>query len=176
MAKQDYYEVLGVDRSADEAELKSAYRKLAMKLHPDRNPDNDEAEQKFKEVNEAYDVLRDEDKRAAYDRYGHAAFEGAAAPGAGPGGFEFGGGFADIFDEMFGDFGGGGRGRRQSNARGADLRYNLDVTLEDAFAGKQTRVRVNTSISCDTCQGTGAEGGAAPATRRPGRKRENPVD
>ena len=162
MAKQDYYEVLGVDRSAEAGQLKSAYRKLAMKLHPDRNPDDEAAEQSFKEVNEAYDVLRDEEKRAAYDRYGHAAFEGAAAPGAGAGGFEFGGGFADIFDEMFGDFAGGGRGRRQSNARGADLRYNLDVTLEDAFAGKQTRVRVNTSVSCETCQGSGAEGGAAP--------------
>ncbi len=162
MAKRDFYEVLGVDRSASEAELKSAYRKLAMKLHPDRNPDDAEAERGFKEVNEAYDVLRDGDKRAAYDRYGHAAFEGAAAQGAG--GFEFSGGFADIFDEMFGDFVGGGRGRRQANSRGADLRYNLDVTLEDAFAGRQTRVRVNTAISCETCQGSGAEGGAAPAT------------
>jgi len=161
MAKRDYYEVLGADRSAAAPQLKSAYRKLAMQLHPDRNPDDAEAERKFKEVNEAYDVLRDDDKRAAYDRYGHAAFEGAAGQGAG--GYDFGGGFADIFDEMFGDFGGGGRGRRQSNARGADLRYNLDVTLEDAFAGKQTRVRVNTSVSCETCQGTGAEGGAAPA-------------
>jgi len=161
MAKQDYYDVLGVDRSASEAELKSAYRKLAMQLHPDRNPDDAEAEHRFKEVNEAYDVLRDADKRAAYDRYGHAAFEGAAASGAA--GFDFSGGFADIFDEMFGDFVGGGRGRRQSNSRGADLRYNLDVTLEDAFAGKQTRVRVNTSVACDTCNGTGAEGGAAPA-------------
>jgi molecular chaperone DnaJ len=163
MAKRDYYEVLGVDRSAEASEMKSAYRKLAMDLHPDRNPDDAEAERGFKEVNEAYDVLRDEEKRAAYDRYGHAAFEGAAASGAG-GGFEFGGGFADIFDEMFGDFVGGGRSRRQANVRGADLRYNLDVTLEDAFAGKQTRVRVNTSISCETCQGSGAEGGAAPAT------------
>jgi molecular chaperone DnaJ len=162
MAKRDYYEVLGVDRSADDSELKSAYRKLAMKLHPDRNPDDAEAERGFKEANEAYDVLRDEEKRGAYDRYGHAAFESAAAQRGG--GFEFSGGFADIFDEMFGDFVGGGRGRRQANSRGADLRYNLDVTLEDAFAGKQTRVRVNTSISCETCQGSGAEGGAAPAT------------
>jgi molecular chaperone DnaJ len=162
MAKRDYYEVLGVDRSADESEMKSSYRKLAMKLHPDRNPDDADAERGFKEVNEAYDVLRNQDKRAAYDRYGHAAFEGAAAQGAG--GYEFSGGFADIFDEMFGDFVGGGRTRRQANSRGADLRYNLDVTLEDAFAGKQTRVRVNTSISCETCQGSGAEGGAAPAT------------
>ena len=163
MAKPDYYKVLGVARSAEAAELKATYRKLAMKLHPDRNPDNADAERKFKEVNEAYDVLRDDEKRAAYDRYGHAAFEGAAATGAG--GFEFGGGFADIFDEMFGDFvGGGGRGRRQANIRGADLRYNLDITLEDAFAGKQTRVRVNTSISCETCHGSGAEGGTAPTT------------
>ncbi len=160
MAKQDYYETLGVERSVGEAELKGAYRKLAMKLHPDRNPDDADAERRFKEVNEAYDVLRDQEKRAAYDRYGHAAFEGAAAQGHG--GFEFSGGFADIFDEMFGDFVGGGRARRQANSRGADLRYNLDVALEDAFAGKQTRVRVNTSISCETCNGGGAEGGAAP--------------
>ncbi|NKB49253.1 MAG: molecular chaperone DnaJ [Alphaproteobacteria bacterium] len=164
MAKRDFYEVLGVERSADAAEMKSAYRKLAMQHHPDRNPGDAEAERKFKEVNEAYDALRDDDKRAAYDRYGHAAFEGGGAAGAGAGGFDFGGGgFADIFDEMFGDFGGGGgRGRRQANVHGADLRYNLDVTLEDAFAGKQTRVRVNTSVSCETCNGSGAEGGAAP--------------
>ncbi|MCZ6589148.1 MAG: molecular chaperone DnaJ [Alphaproteobacteria bacterium] len=161
MAKSDFYEVLGVDRSAKASDLKGAYRKLAMKHHPDRNPNNAEAERKFKEVSEAYDVLRDDDKRAAYDRYGHAAFEGAAAHAGSGGGFDFSGGFADIFDEMFGDFG-GGRGRRQANVHGADLRYNLDVTLEDAFAGKQTRVRVNTSVSCETCQGSGAEGGSAP--------------
>lgn len=161
MAKKDFYEVLGVDRSADAATMKSAYRKLAMQHHPDRNPDDAEAEQKFKEVNEAYDVLRDDDKRAAYDRYGHAAFEGGGPQGGGAGGFDFGGGFSDIFDEMFGDFA-GGRGRRQANVHGADLRYNLDVTLEDAFAGKQTRVRVNTSVSCESCQGSGAEGGATP--------------
>ncbi len=161
MAKSDFYELLGVDRSAKASELKGAYRKLAMKHHPDRNPNDAEAERKFKEVSEAYDVLRDDDKRAAYDRYGHAAFEGAAAHASGGGGFDFSGGFADIFDEMFGDFG-GGRGRRQANVHGADLRYNLDVTLEDAFAGKQTRVRVNTSVSCETCQGSGAESGSAP--------------
>jgi molecular chaperone DnaJ len=160
MAKKDFYEVLGVDRSADAGAMKSAYRKLAMQHHPDRNPGDAEAEQKFKEVNEAYDVLRDDDKRAAYDRYGHAAFEGGG-PQGGAGGFDFGGGFSDIFDEMFGDFA-GGRGRRQANVHGADLRYNLDVTLEDAFAGKQTRVRVNTSVSCESCQGSGAEGGATP--------------
>ena len=119
-------------------------------------PDDAEAERGFKEVNEAYDALRNDDKRAAYDRYGHAAFEGTAAQGAG--GFDFSGGFADIFDEMFGDFS-GGRGRRQANVHGADLRYNLDVTLEDAFAGKQTRARVNTSVACDTCHGSGAESG-----------------
>lgn len=161
MAKSDFYELLGVDRSAKASELKGAYRKLAMKHHPDRNPNDAEAERKFKEVSEAYDVLRDDDKRAAYDRYGHAAFESAAAHAGGGGGFDFSGGFADIFDEMFGDFG-GGRGRRQANVHGADLRYNLDVTLEDAFGGKQTRVRVNTSVSCETCQGSGAEGGSAP--------------
>lgn len=161
MAKRDYYDVLGVERSASQSDIKGAYRKLAMKLHPDRNPDNPEAEQQFKEVNEAYDALRNEEKRAAYDRYGHAAFDGSAGA-AGASGFEFSGGFADIFDEMFGEFVAGGRARRQAHIRGADLRYNLDITLEDAFAGKQARVRVNTSVGCETCHGSGAEGGAAP--------------
>ena len=159
MAKRDYYEVLGVDRAADSAGMKSAYRKLAMKYHPDRNPDNTEAEHKFKEVSEAYGVLQNDDKRAAYDQYGHAAFEGGGAQGGS--GFGVGGGFSDIFDEMFGDFS-GGRSRRQTNVQGADLRYNLDVTLEDAFAGKETRVRVKKAVSCESCQGVGAEGGATP--------------
>jgi molecular chaperone DnaJ len=166
MAKRDFYEVLGVERGADAAALKSAYRKLAMKLHPDRNPGDAEAEAKFKEVNEAYDVLRDDDKRAAYDRFGHTAFEGGGPGGAGAGahGFDFGGsGFADIFDEMFGEFMGGRRGR-QSNTRGADLRFNLEVTLEEAFAGKQAKVRVPTSVACDDCGGSGAAGGADAVT------------
>jgi molecular chaperone DnaJ len=157
---------LGVDRGADAATLKSAYRKLAKELHPDRNPDNADAERQFKEINQAYDILKDDDKRAAYDRYGHEAFEGGAGgPGGGQGGggFDFsGGGFADIFDEMFGMGGRGGGGRRQASTRGSDLRYNLDVNLEDAFAGKQTRVRVNASAACDSCHGSGAAGGADP--------------
>jgi len=165
MADKDFYETLGVDRGADAGALKSAYRKLAKELHPDRNPDNEDAERQFKEINQAYDILKDDDKRAAYDRYGHEAFEGGAGGGQGGGGFDFsGGGFADIFDEMFGEFTSGrrGGGRRQASTRGSDLRYNLDVNLEDAFAGKQTRVRVNASAPCDSCQGSGASGGAEP--------------
>src|SRR5690606_37990521 len=149
MAKQDYYELLGVSRSASADELKKAYRKLAMKYHPDRNPGDTEAEKRFKEINEAYDVLKDEQKRAAYDRFGHAAFEGAG--GGRPGGFDFAqGGFADIFEEMFGDFMGGRRsGGRGRTGRGADVRYNLEITLEDAFAGRQTTVRVPSSVTCE---------------------------
>src|SRR5690242_21311762 len=159
MAKQDYYALLGVDRGASPEELKKAYRKLAMECHPDRNPGNKAAEQKFKDINEAYDVLKDDQKRAAYDRYGHAAFEnggmgGGAGPFGGAGGF---GGFADIFDEMFGDFMGGGR--RGAAARGADLRFNMEVTLEEAFAGKQATIRVPALAACDVCTGTGAEPG-----------------
>ncbi|MGB0750023.1 MAG: molecular chaperone DnaJ [Magnetospiraceae bacterium] len=170
MAKKDFYELLGVGKEASDDELKKAYRKKAMQYHPDRNPDDKVAEQNFKDVNEAYEILRDTQKRAAYDRYGHAAFEqgGPGAPGGGGGGFSgFGGfgGFADIFDEMFGDFGGGG-GRRGGNsgmaARGADLRYNMEISLEEAFNGAKTNIRVPTSVGCEPCKGTGAEGGAAP--------------
>jgi len=171
MAKQDYYETLGVDRGADEKALKSAYRKLAMKYHPDRNPDDAAAEAKFKEVNEAYDVLKDADKRAAYDQFGHAAFENGGPGGAGGGGFDFGGGgFADIFDEMFGDFmGGGGRGQagnrgRAGAARGSDLRYNMQISLEDAFKGRETQIRVPTAVSCGDCNGSGAAKGSHPST------------
>jgi len=168
MANQDYYELLGCAKTASADELKKAYRRLAMQFHPDRNPGNKEAEHKFKEINEAYDVLRDEQKRAAYDRYGHAAFEGGGGrPGAG--GFDFnfgggGGGFADIFDEMFGEFMGGRRGGGGGGARGADLRYNMEVSLEDAFKGCQTTVRVPTSVACENCKGSGAEGGQAPVS------------
>lgn len=163
MAKRDYYEVLGVDRNADKDTLKKTYRKLAMQYHPDRNHGNAEAELKFKELNEAYDVLKDDEKKAAYDRFGHAAFEGGGQrPGGG--GFEgFSGGFADIFEEMFGDFMGGGGGRRgASPGRGADLRYNMTVGLEDAFTGKQAEIRVPTSVTCDVCDGAGAEKGSKP--------------
>ena len=164
MAKQDYYELLGVDRSASAEELKRAYRKLAMQHHPDRNPDDPEAERKFKDINEAYDVLRDDQKRGAYDRFGHAAFEGGNG-GPRAGGFDFTQGFADIFDEMFGDFMGGGGGRRRNaNLRGADVRFNLSVTLEEAFKGKEAKIRVEGSAACESCSGSGAAGGAAPVT------------
>ncbi len=163
MAKQDYYQTLGVARGSSADELKKAYRKLAMRYHPDRNPGDTEAEHKFKEINEAYDVLKDDQKRGAYDRFGHAAFEGGAGgPGAGRGGFDFGGGFADIFDEMFGDF--MGRRGRTGAARGADLRYDLAISLEEAFRGKQATIRVPGSVDCEACNGTGSETGAPPAT------------
>ncbi len=159
MAKRDYYDVLGVARSASKDDLKRAFRKLAMQYHPDRNPGDEEAERQFKELNEAYDVLKDDDKKAAYDRFGHAAFEnnGGGRPGGGFGG----GGFADIFEEMFGEFMGGAR-RGGGNGRGADLRYNMSISLEDAFRGRQTEIRIPTSTSCEECSGTGAEKGSKP--------------
>src|SRR5215210_565857 len=145
MAKRDFYEVLGVSRTVDADELKRAYRKLAMTHHPDRNPGDKSAEQKFKDISEAYDILKDDQKRAAYDRFGHAAFDGGG--GRGPGDFAFtggfSGGFADIFEEMFGAMG-AGRRTQAGPARGSDLRYNIDVPLEDAFKGKQTTIRVAT--------------------------------
>ncbi len=169
MAKQDYYELLGTDKGADADTLKKAYRKLAMKYHPDRNPDDKVAEQKFKDLNEAYEVLKDDQKRAAYDQFGHAAFEqgGPGGPGGfGGGGFEgfAGGGFADIFEEMFGGFGGGQRGGREQSGRGSDLRFNMDINLEDAFSGKTTDIRVPTSVACETCNGSGAKPGTDPVT------------
>jgi len=164
MAKQDFYDILGVAKSADGDELKRAYRKLAMQYHPDRNPGDTSAEQKFKALNEAYDVLKDDQKRAAYDRFGHAAFEnGSRGPGDFAGGFS--GGFADIFEEMFGAMG-GARRTQAGPARGSDLRYNIEVSLEEAFRGKQTTIRVATFAHCDTCKGSGAEPGSRPATCR----------
>ncbi|MFQ5775964.1 MAG: molecular chaperone DnaJ [Kiloniellaceae bacterium] len=162
MNKQDYYDTLGVSRNANAEDLKKAYRRLAMQYHPDRNPGDKTAEQRFKEVNEAYDVLKDAEKRAAYDRFGHAAFDNGAGP-RGPRGFDFnfGAGFADIFDEMFGEFVGG---RSGGATRGADLRYNLEITLEEAFTGKTAQIRVPTSVTCDACAGTGATKGSAPVT------------
>lgn len=160
MSKRDYYEVLGVPKTADDAALKSAFRKLAMQYHPDKNPGDKQAEIRFKEINEAYQVLSDGQKRAAYDRFGHKAFEngGGGGPG-GPGGAEFGDFMSDIFESFFGGAqGGGGRGRGGSN-RGADLRYNLEISLEDAFGGKTEQIKVPTSISCDACNGTGARPG-----------------
>jgi molecular chaperone DnaJ len=160
MAKEDYYETLGVERGVDDKALKSAYRKLAMQYHPDRNPDNEEAETKFKEINEAYEVLKDAEKRAAYDQYGHAAFEqggGGGGRGFGGGGFS---GFGDIFEEMFGDMMGGGRA--QSSGRGSDLRYNMEISLEDAFNGKKATIDVPTSVNCSSCDGSGSENGKPP--------------
>ncbi|MHB2266941.1 molecular chaperone DnaJ [Aliihoeflea sp. PC F10.4] len=160
--KACYYETLGVQKSADEKELKVAFRKLAMQFHPDRNPDNSEAERKFKDINEAYEALKDPQKRAAYDRFGHAAFEHGGGFGGG-GGFGQGGGFADIFEDIFGDMMGGRRRGGASN-RGADLRYNMEVTLEEAFAGKTAQIRVPASIVCDECTGSGAKPGTQPTT------------
>ncbi len=160
MAKKDFYELLGVARNASAEDIKKAYRKLAMQYHPDRNPGDKSAEQTFKAVSEAYEVLKDDQKRAAYDRFGHAAFENGGR-GGGPGDFGFATGFADIFDEMFGEFMGGRRGQN-ANPRGNDLRYNLEITLEEAFKGKQTTVRVPTLTVCEVCGGTGAEAGSRP--------------
>jgi molecular chaperone DnaJ len=161
MAKRDYYEVLGVQRDADEAELKKAYRRLAMKFHPDRNPGDKEAEGRFKELSEAYEVLNDANKRAAYDRFGHAGVEGQAAAG---GGFAAGGSFSDIFSDVFGDlFGGANGGRRSSVQRGADLRYNLELDLEQAVRGDEVEIRVPTLVPCDECDGSGARPGTRPS-------------
>ncbi len=164
MAKQDFYETLGVQKNAGADDLKKAYRKLAMQFHPDRNPGDTTAEHKFKEISEAYDILKDADKRAAYDRFGHAAFENGSGGQAGrAGGFDFGAGFADIFDEMFGDFM-GGRAGAGGAGRGADLRYNLEISLEDAYNGKTAQIRVPTSVTCDACSGSGAAKGSSPTT------------
>jgi molecular chaperone DnaJ len=161
VSKRDYYEVLGVSRTCTEVELKAAFRKLAMQHHPDRNPGDKDCEHKFKEINEAYDVLKDGDKRAAYDRFGHAAFEQGG--GMGPGGFsaDFGSTFADIFEGIFG-MPGGGRGRSSGRERGSDLRYNMEITLEDAFSGKAAQIRIPTSVTCEACSGSGAKAGSKP--------------
>ena len=160
MAKRDFYEVLGVSRDADEKEIKSAYRKLAMKNHPDRNPDDEAAADRFREASDAYEVLKDDQKRAAYDRLGHAAFDQQAGGGGFGGGGFGGGGFSDIFDQMFNEFSGG---RQQGpNNQGSDLRYDMTITLEDAFAGLQKDIRVNVAASCEPCSGTGANSGSSP--------------
>ncbi|MFT5571133.1 MAG: molecular chaperone DnaJ [Cryomorphaceae bacterium] len=162
MAKRDYYEVLGVSNSADQAELKKAYRRLAMKYHPDRNPDDEQAEVKFKEAKEAYEILTDGEKKAAYDQFGHSAFEGGMGGGAGAGGA---GGFGDMFGDMFGDIfgGGGGGGGRQRQRRGADLRYNLELSLEDAVRGTEVSITVPRMSACRTCSGSGAKKGSTPS-------------
>lgn len=160
MAKRDYYEVLGVSRGVSEQELKKAYRRVAMKHHPDRNPGDKESEDKFKEASEAYEVLADPQKRAAYDQFGHAGVEGAG--GMGGGGF---GSFSDIFGDVFGDiFGGGGGGRRGGPMRGADLRYTLELDLEDAVKGTTVKIKVPTLVTCNTCSGSGAKPGTSPTT------------
>ncbi|WP_113911080.1 molecular chaperone DnaJ [Roseovarius dicentrarchi] len=172
MAKRDYYEVLGVARGASADEIKKAYRQKAKAFHPDSNKDNPNAETQFKEAGEAYDVLKDPEKKAAYDRFGHAAFEGGMGGGGGqrpgPGGQgqgDFASAFSDVFDDLFGDFmGARGGGGRQRAARGSDLRYNMRITLEDAFKGLQKTINVPTSVQCKSCDGSGAEGGAEPST------------
>ena len=173
MAKRDYYEVLGVRKDVDEKELKGAFRKLAKQYHPDANPGDKTAEHKFKEINEAYDVLKDPQKKAAYDRFGHAAFEGGmggrpGGPGFGP---EFTSSMSDIFEDLFGEFMGGGRGRggrgggRGSGAaRGSDLRYNMEISLTEAYSGKTAQIRVPTATQCEVCKGTGAKPGSHPKT------------
>lgn len=161
MSKRDYYEVLGVDRNVSKADLKKAYRRVAMKYHPDRNPDDADAEAKFKEASEAYEVLSDENKRTAYDQYGHAGVDQQG--GFGGGGFG-GGSFSDIFGDVFGDIFGGGGGRRGGPARGSDLRYTLELDLEDAVRGTTVKIRVPTLVGCNTCDGTGAKAGTRPAT------------
>jgi molecular chaperone DnaJ len=170
VAKRDFYEVLGVAKGSDEAALKGAYRKLAMQFHPDRNPGNAEAEHRFKEINEAYDTLKDPQKRAAYDRFGHAAFEqggfGHANGGAHGFGPEFTSSMSDIFEDIFGDFMGGGRARggQQSRLRGSDLRYNLEISLEEAYLGRTVEIDVPTLVTCHTCEGSGAKPGTGMST------------
>jgi len=161
MSKRDYYEVLGVTRTCNEVELKAAFRKLAMQHHPDRNPGDTECEHKFKELNEAYDVLKDGDKRAAYDRFGHAAFEQGAG-GAGRGfGADFATTFSDIFEDLFGR-GGRGGGRGSGRERGSDLRYNMEISLDEAYRGKTAQIRIPTLVICEACSGTGAKAGTKP--------------
>ncbi len=170
MSKRDFYDVLGVAKGASADEIKKAYRKKAKEFHPDRNADNPDSEAKFKEANEAYEILKDAEKKAAYDRFGHAAFEGGMGGGRGgarPGhGGDFSSAFSDVFDDLFGDFMGGGRagggGRRA--ARGSDLRYNLRVSLDDAYSGMQKTINVPTAVPCGSCEGSGAEGGVEPTT------------
>ena len=161
MASKDYYDRLGVSRDADLDDIKKAFRKLAMQHHPDRNPGDKAAEQRFKECNEAYAVLSDKEKRAQYDQMGHAAFEAGASGGASSNG-DFRSSFADVFDDLFGEFTGQRRGGRRGPTRGADLRYNLEISLEEAFAGKKVRIRVPASVACEACRGSGAKAGAKP--------------
>jgi len=156
MSKRCYYETLGCKKGATIEEIKTSFRKLAMEVHPDRNPDDHTAEVRFKEINEAYDVLKDGQKRAAYDRFGHAAFENGMG-GRGPSGFDFASSFTDVFDDLFGEFMGGRRSRRQN--RGGDLRFNLTITLEECFKGRNAQIKVPSAVACEGCGGSGAEPG-----------------
>jgi molecular chaperone DnaJ len=160
MSKRCYYETLSVSRTANDGELKTAYRRLAMQWHPDRNPGDKDSESKFKEINEAYDVLKDGDRRAAYDRFGHAAFENGHGANANGFGADFASAFSDIFEGVFGMA--GARSARSGRERGADLRYNMEISLEDAFIGKAAELRIPTSVTCETCSGTGAKPGSKP--------------
>ena len=160
MSKRDYYEILGVTRSCTEVDLKAAFRKLAMQHHPDRNPGDKNCEHRFKEINEAYDVLKDGDKRAAYDRFGHAAFEHGMGGGGHGFGADFGSTFADIFEGIFGMA--SARGRGSGRERGSDLRYNMEISLEEAFTGKTAQIRIPTSVTCEACSGSGAKAGTKP--------------
>ncbi|MGH1377523.1 MAG: molecular chaperone DnaJ [Alphaproteobacteria bacterium] len=167
MAEQDLYKIIGVEQSASSDEIKKAYRKLAMKFHPDQNKDNPKAEEKFKEINQAYDILKDEQKRAAYDRYGNAAFDGSMGGGGGhPGGMGGAGAFSDIFEDMFGDFMGGGGGGRRSNGptRGSDMQYTMEMSLEDAYKGKDSTIKIPVNDSCSECDGSGAQKGTSAQT------------
>ncbi|MGE8940525.1 molecular chaperone DnaJ [Leptospira interrogans] len=166
MAKRDYYEVLGVSRSASEQDLKSAFRRLAKEHHPDRNSGDKDSERKFREAAEAYEALKDPQKRAAYDQFGHAAFDGARGGPGGGFGPDFAASMSDIFDDLFGDFMGGRRGPRPRNGRerGADLRYNLEIALEESYLGKTAQIRVPSSVACEKCNGTGAKPGTKPTS------------
>jgi molecular chaperone DnaJ len=160
MAKRCYYDVLSVERTANETDIKAAFRKQAMACHPDRNPGDSDAEHRFKEINEAHEVLKDPDKRAAYDRYGHAAFEQGMGGQAAGFGADFATTFSDIFDDLFGM--GGRRGRGSGRERGADLRYNMEISLREAFVGKTAQIRIPTSVTCEACSGSGAKPGTKP--------------
>ena len=166
MSKRDYYEVLGLSKGASADEIKKGYRRKAKELHPDRNTSDPSAESKFKEANEAYDVLKDPERKAAYDRFGHAAFEGGMGGGGGQRQGDFSSAFSDVFDDLFGDFMGGGQrgGGRSRASRGSDLRYNLEISLEDAYSGLQKSINVPTSVQCSSCNGSGAAGGSEPST------------